>query len=190
VLIDGQDLSTVDLRSLRRQIGVVTQETILFSGTILDNIRYGYPEATDEQVLEAARVANAYDFIMTLPMGFHTDCGERGQRLSGGQLQRIALARAILSNPPILILDEATSAVDAESEALIQEALMRLTQGRTTFCIAHRMSTIRRADRIIVMEHGRIVEERHDELLARGGSYRKLFAEQLFDTPGQSALAS
>ncbi len=192
VLVDGQDLASVDLRTLRRQIGVVTQETILFSGTILENIRYGCPEATDEQIVEAARVANAYDFIMALPHGFQTDVGERGQRLSGGQLQRIALARAILNNPPILILDEATSAVDAESEALIQEALARLTQGRTVFSIAHRMSTVRRSDRIIVMEHGRIVEEgRHDELLARDGSYRKLFAEQLFDVPpGPSALAS
>ncbi len=191
VLIDGQDIQNADLKSLRRQIGVVTQETILFSGTIADNIRYGLPEATDEQILEAARVANAYDFIMELPNGFQTDVGERGQRLSGGQLQRIALARAVLSNPRILVLDEATSAVDAESEGLIQEALARLTKGRTTFVIAHRMSTVRRADRIVVMEHGRIVEEgRHDELLARGGSYRKLFAEQLFDVPTHPALAS
>jgi ABC-type multidrug transport system fused ATPase/permease subunit len=192
VLVDGQDLAQVDLRTLRRQVGVVTQETILFSGTILENIRYGCPEATDEQIVEAARVANAYDFIMTLPHGFQTDVGERGQRLSGGQLQRIALARAVLNNPPILILDEATSAVDAESEALIQEALARLTHGRTVFSIAHRMSTVRRSDRIVVMEHGRIVEEgRHDDLLARGGSYRKLFAEQIFETPpGPSALAS
>lgn len=191
VLIDGQDIQKADLKSLRRQIGVVTQETILFSGTIADNIRYGLPEATDEQIIEGARVANAYDFIMALPNGFQTDVGERGQRLSGGQLQRIALARAVLSDPRILVLDEATSAVDAESEGLIQEALARLTQGRTTFVIAHRMSTVRRADRIVVMEHGRIVEEgRHDELLARGGSYRKLFAEQLFETPAHPALAS
>ena len=191
VTIDGQDIQKVELKSLRRQIGVVTQETILFSGTIAENIRYGLPEAGEQQVVEAARVANAYDFIMTLPAGFQTDVGERGQRLSGGQLQRIALARAVLSNPPILVLDEATSAVDAESEALIQEALARLTQGRTTFVIAHRMSTVRRADRIVVMEQGRIVEEgRHDELLQRGGSYRKLFAEQMFDAPPHPALAS
>jgi len=186
VTIDGQDILQVDLHSLRRQIGVVTQETILFSGTILENIRYGLPEASDEQVMDAARIANAEDFIRSLPKGFHTDVGERGQRLSGGQLQRIALARAVLSDPRILVLDEATSAVDAESEALIQEALARLTHGRTTFVIAHRMSTVRRADRIVVMEQGRIVEEgRHEELLARAGSYRRLFAEQLFDTPGQ-----
>jgi ATP-binding cassette subfamily B protein len=134
---------------------------------------------------------------MALPEGFNTDVGERGQRLSGGQLQRIALARAILADPPLLVLDEATSAVDAESEALIQEALGRLTKGRTVFVIAHRMSTVRRSDRIVVMEHGRIVESgRHDELLAQNGSYRRLFAEQLFDTPAttptppSSALAS
>jgi subfamily B ATP-binding cassette protein MsbA len=190
VVIDGQDVQNVGLKSLRRQIGVVTQETILFSGSIADNIRYGLPEATDEQVIEAARTANALDFIMALPHGFQTDVGERGQRLSGGQLQRIALARAVLSNPPILVLDEATSAVDAESEALIQEALARLTHGRTTFVIAHRMSTVRRADRIVVMDGGRLVEEgRHDELLVRNGSYRKLFAEQLFDLPDTPALA-
>ena len=186
VTIDGQDVQQVDLHSLRRQIGVVTQETILFSGTILENIRYGLPGAGDERVQEAARVAKAYDFIHALPGGFHTDVGERGQRLSGGQLQRIALARAVLGDPRILVLDEATSAVDAESEALIQEALARVTRGRTTFIIAHRMSTVRRADRIVVMEHGRIAEEgRHDELLARAGRYRRLFAEQLFDTPDQ-----
>jgi subfamily B ATP-binding cassette protein MsbA len=191
VMIDGQDVQAVDIKTLRRQIGVVTQETILFSGTILENIRYGEPGASEEQVVEAARTANAFDFIMALPKGFGTDVGERGQRLSGGQLQRIALARAVLSNPPILVLDEATSAVDAESEGLIQEALARLTQGRTTFVIAHRMSTVRRADRIVVMENGRIVEEgRHDELLAAGGAYRKLFAEQLFDSPVHPALAS
>jgi len=191
VLIDGQDLRDIDLRSLRRQIGVVTQEAILFSGTIADNIRYGLPEATDEQVLAASRTANAHDFILALPNGYLTEVGERGQRLSGGQLQRIALARAVLSNPPILVLDEATSAVDAESEALIQEALARVTRGRTTFVIAHRMSTVRRADRIVVMEQGRIVEEGpHDDLLARDGSYRKLFAEQLFDVPALPGVAS
>ena len=190
VSIDGQDLAGVSLSSLRRHIGFVTQETILFAGSVGDNIRYGRPEATDEEVVQAARVANAYEFIAELPEGFATDVGERGQRLSGGQLQRLALARAVLANPPLLILDEATSAVDAESEAQIQEALARVTRGRTTFVIAHRVSTVRRADRIVVMQEGRIVEQgRHDELIARGGPYRRLFAEQLFDTPGRSVLA-
>ena len=190
VSIDGQDLAGVSLSSLRRHIGFVTQETILFAGSVGDNIRYGRPEATDEEVVQAALVANAYEFIAELPEGFATDVGERGQRLSGGQLQRLALARAVLANPPLLILDEATSAVDAESEAQIQEALARVTRGRTTFVIAHRVSTVRRADRIVVMQDGRIVEQgRHDELIARGGPYRRLFAEQLFDTPGRPALA-
>ncbi len=188
VAIDGQDLRTVDLASLRRAIGVVTQDTLLFSGSIADNIRYGLPTASDDEVIEAARIANALPFIEALPDGFSTDVGERGQRLSGGQVQRIALARAILGNPPLLVLDEATSAVDAESEALIQDALARVMAGRTTFVIAHRVSTVRRADRIIVLDGGRIVEQgTHDDLLARGGAYRALFAEQLLETPLEAA---
>ncbi len=180
ILIDGQDIHAVQLSSLRRQIGVVTQETVLFSGSIGENIRYGRPEASDEEVAEAARISNADEFIRQLPEGFDTDVAERGQRLSGGQLQRIALARAVLSNPPILILDEATSAVDAESESLIQDALARVMKGRTTFVIAHRVSTVRHADRIVVMQDGQIVEEgTHDDLVAAGGPYRRLFSEQL-----------
>ncbi len=178
ITIDGTDLKDVDLRSLRRQVGVVTQETILFSGSIAENIRYGRPEATEAEILEAARVANAHEFISGLPEGYATEVGERGQRLSGGQLQRIALARAVLGNPPILVLDEATSAVDVESEVLIQDALAGVMRGRTTFVIAHRASTVRRADRIVVLDHGRIVEEGpHDALVARDGRYRQLFTE-------------
>ncbi len=180
VLIDGQDLREVTLRSLRRQIGIVTQETFLFSGTVEENIRYGRPEATEEEVWQAARVANAFDFIQVLPRGFRSEVGERGQRLSGGQIQRIALARAVINNPPILILDEATSAIDAESETLIREAIARLMHGRTTFVIAHRISTVRRADRILVMDGGRIVEEgRHDALFQRRGLYARICQEQL-----------
>jgi ABC-type multidrug transport system fused ATPase/permease subunit len=181
VLIDGQDLREVTLGSLRRSIGLVTQDPFLFSGTIEENIRYGKPGATEEEIREAARVANAFDFICALPDGFKAQVGERGQRLSGGQVQRIVLARAIINNPPILLLDEATSAVDAESEALIREALMRLMEGRTTFVIAHRLSTVRRADRILVMDAGRIVEEgRHDDLILRNGLYARLCKEQIF----------
>ena len=184
VLVDGQDLAGVDRASIRRQVGVVPQETLLFSGSIADNIRYGCPDATDDEVMAAVRVANAESFLAALPAGIHSDAGERGQRLSGGQLQRVALARAVLGNPPILILDEATSAVDAESEAQIQDALGRVVRGRTTLVIAHRISTVRRADRIVVLDHGRVVEQgRHEELMARGGLYRRLFSEQLFDAP-------
>ncbi|HEV8702120.1 MAG TPA: ABC transporter ATP-binding protein [Candidatus Polarisedimenticolia bacterium] len=180
VLIDGRSLRDVTLLSLRRQIGIVTQEPFLFSGTVEDNIRYGRPGATEEEVWQAARVANAFDFISSLPEGFRTEVGERGQRLSGGQIQRIALARAVINNPPILILDEATSAVDAESERLIREALLRLMQGRTVLVIAHRISTVQRADRILVMDGGLLVEEgRHDSLYLKNGPYTRICREQL-----------
>jgi subfamily B ATP-binding cassette protein MsbA len=180
ILVDGQDIAGTTLGSLRRQIGIVPQEPFLFSGTIEENIRYGRPEATESELRQAVEAANALQFIETLPNGFLTQVGERGRRLSGGQVQRIAIARALLADPPILILDEATSAVDAESEALIQQATGRLMLGRTVFVIAHRVSTVRRADRILVMEEGRIVEEGvHEALFLKRGFYTRICQEQL-----------
>ena len=175
ILIDAEDLRDVSLASLRQQIGMVMQESFLFSGTLRENIKYGKPKATDEEVVQAAIAANAHDFIMEFPDGYETRVGERGSRLSGGQRQRITIARAILSNPRILILDEATSDLDSESEALIQQALEYLMQGRTTFIIAHRLSTIINADRILVLDKGEIVEQgTHAELATGGGLYEKL----------------
>jgi ATP-binding cassette subfamily B protein len=179
ILVDGLDIRTLQQRALRRQIGVVLQESLLFNDTIRNNIAYGRPGASWEEIEAAARAANAHEFIIRLPDGYDTVVGERGSRLSMGQRQRIAIARALLKDPPILILDEATSALDAESEALVQAALDRLVQGRTTFVIAHRLATVVHADRILVLKDGTIVESgRHEELCAAGGYYASLVARQ------------
>jgi subfamily B ATP-binding cassette protein MsbA len=183
ILVDGVDIRDVTLASLRSQVGIVTQETVLFDESIGNNIAYGSPGASRQEIEAAARAAHAHEFISELPEGYETDIGERGQRLSGGQRQRLAIARALLKNSPILILDEATSSLDAESEQLVQDALANLMRNRTAFVIAHRLSTVRRADKIVALERGRVAEiGRHDELLARpGGVYAKLYSLQIFD---------
>jgi ABC-type multidrug transport system fused ATPase/permease subunit len=179
VLVDGRDLSTIRLRDFRSQLGVVLQDNFLFDGTIGDNIRYGRKDATMEQIREVSRIAHADEFIEGFEKKYDTVVGERGVKLSGGQRQRVAIARAILADPRILVLDEATSSLDSESEALIQDGLRSLRAGRTTFVIAHRLSTIRSADQIVVLEHGEIVERgTHHELLALGGRYRTLYEKQ------------
>jgi len=179
ITIDGIDIQKLNLRDLRRSIGLVSQDVFLFHGTVAENIAYGSFYATDEQIIEAAKVAEAHDFILRLPQGYETIVGERGQKLSGGQRQRIAIARAVLKNPPILVLDEATSAVDNETEAAIQRSLERITMDRTTIAIAHRLSTIRNADQIYVMEYGELVESgTHEELLERNGLYANLWRVQ------------
>ena len=186
MLVDGHDLRALSLRSLREQISIVTQETILFNDTVWNNICYGRPGVTEEGVIAAARAALAHDFICEMPGGYQALIGERGLRLSGGQRQRIAIARALLKDSPILILDEATSELDSESELLVQQALSNLMAGRTVFVIAHRLSTIRSADVILLLDDG-LIRERgtHGELLARGGLYARLHDLQF----GAEALA-
>jgi subfamily B ATP-binding cassette protein MsbA len=181
--IDGVDVRDATLRSLREQIAIVTQETILFNDTVWNNICYGQPDLPEERVFAAARAALAHEFITEMPDGYQTMLGERGQRLSGGQRQRLAIARALLKDSPILILDEATSELDSESEMLVQKALANLMVDRTVFVIAHRLSTIRRADKIVVLDEGVISEiGTHQELLARGGTYARLYELQFADT--------
>ncbi|MBT8363357.1 MAG: ABC transporter ATP-binding protein/permease, partial [Deltaproteobacteria bacterium] len=180
VSVDSYDLRNIKLSSLRRQVAVVLQDSFLFNNTIAENLYYGKPDATEDELIAAARAANAHEFIMQLPDGYDTEIGERGVRLSGGQKQRLALARAILADPRILILDEATSSVDAEAEYLIQQALERVLKGRTALVIAHRLSTIRNADKIIVLDRGRIAEiGNHEDLMQRGGLYNQLYQRQM-----------
>jgi len=182
ILIDGVDLRDCTLRSVRAQIGIVSQEVVLFDDTVMNNIRYGRSGASDDDILRAAQLAYADDFITRLPDGYRTLIGERGLKLSGGERQRLAIARAILRDPPILILDEATSALDTESERVVQLALVNLMQNRTTLVIAHRLSTVQNADRIVVMDRGRIMEiGSHEELLRRGGIYKRLHSMQFAD---------
>jgi ATP-binding cassette, subfamily B, bacterial MsbA len=200
IRVDGVDIRDVTIASLRAQIGMVTQDTVLFDDTVAANIAYGSPGASKERIEAAARAAHAHEFVAMLPEGYETRIGERGQRLSGGQRQRLAIARALLKDPPILVLDEATSSLDAESEHLVQDALLHLMENRTSFVIAHRLSTVRRADAIIVLERGAVREVgRHDELLARpNGVYARLYSLQMFengaapapDAPGAASAAA
>ncbi|HLZ16718.1 MAG TPA: ATP-binding cassette domain-containing protein, partial [Cyclobacteriaceae bacterium] len=175
VFLDGKSLKDYEIESLRKQMGVVTQESILFNDTIFNNIAFGNPQMNEEAVIQAAKIANAHDFIMQTENGYQTLIGERGSKLSGGQRQRLSIARAVLKNPPLLILDEATSALDSESEKLVQEALFNLMKNRTSLVIAHRLSTIQHADEIVVIQQGQIVERgSHEDLNNKNGLYKKL----------------
>jgi ATP-binding cassette subfamily B protein len=190
VLIDGHDVRDVTLESLRAKIGIVLQETTLFSGTIRDNIAFGRPDASTDEVIAAARAAAAHDFITSFPQGYDTPVGERGTTLSGGQKQRVAIARALLMNPHILILDDSTSSVDAVTEYQIQQALTGLMQGRTSFVIAQRISTVRNADLILVLDKGRIVAEgRHADLMENSPIYAEIYNSQLVDDAPAAAAA-
>jgi ATP-binding cassette, subfamily B, bacterial len=190
VTVDDVDVRRLDPFALRRNIALVPQEAAVFAGTVRENIAYGRPDASNDEIIQAARDAYALSFIERLPQGFDTEIGERGVQLSGGQRQRIAIARAILKDAPILLLDEATSALDAESERLVQAALDRLAQGRTTLVIAHRLATVLKADRILVMEKGAVVEEgTHGELIRRGGTYARL-ARLQFEQPEEVVAAA
>ena len=182
VKIDGIDIKDMTLESLRDLMGLVTQDSILFNDTVKNNIRLGKEDATDEEIIAALKVANAYEFVKDLPNGIETNIGDAGGKLSGGQKQRLSIARAVLKNPPIMILDEATSALDTESEKFVQVALENMMQNRTSIVIAHRLSTIQKADKIVVMQKGEIVEQgTHDELLALNGTYSKLVMMQSFE---------
>jgi len=191
VLVDGQDIRQVQLESLRSQIGIVLQDTTLFSGTIRDNIAFGRPEASLEDVIEAAKAAAAHEFILSFPEGYDTKVGERGTTVSGGQKQRIAIARALLMDPRILILDDSTSSVDAVTEAAIQKALERLMQGRTSFVIAQRISTVRTADLVLVLDRGRIAARgTHDQLMEESPIYAEIYSSQLLEDVTVEAEAS
>ena len=181
ILIDGKSIRDYKLNDLRGLMGIVSQESVLFNDTIFNNIAFGIIDAKEEDVINAAKIANAHDFIMQMPDGYQTNTGDRGSKMSGGQRQRISIARAILKNPPILILDEATSALDTESERLVQDAIIQLMKNRTTLVIAHRLSTIQHADEIIVMQKSEIIERgKHVELIAKNGVYKKLYDLQAF----------
>ena len=187
ILLDGRDLNTITLRSLRKNIGIVQQDIYLFNDTIRENIRYGRLDATDEEIIEAAKRANIHDYVMSLPDGYDTCIGERGVRLSGGQKQRLSIARVFLKNPPLLILDEATSALDNTTEILIQQALDDLCRGRTTLIVAHRLSTVKSADEIAVVSDGEIIEQgTHEELMAKHGMYADLYQLQFRANTGET----